>query len=224
MVRRGVSETQANDLEFIQVISQFPNRNAKIGSSKLRILRFFITKPYLSTYQIQKDLKEKGENIKDEKIRQRVISLHSLNLIEEIKNKKELKFDELLHGAEYYKLTTGGLFYLIYKDDHFLRTLPAESMKDIILYHGNDIIFKTFLYHSLKKETLLRLKGPDVFTGIFKWLYHSCDFTEKIVDSLERCNDTLQTMIHLFNWADTPERYDIDNIRFLDNVFDLHLG
>ncbi|MFL6399257.1 MAG: hypothetical protein ACJ72J_06715 [Nitrososphaeraceae archaeon] len=228
MVRRGVSETQANDLEFIQVISQFPNRNAKIGSSKLRILRFFITKPYLSTYQIQKDLKEKGENIKDEKIRQRVISLHSLNLIEEIKNKKELKFEErrrqLNLGTVYYKLTTGGLFYLIYNDNYFLRTLSPVLMSHFIRHHGDNIIFKTFLYSCLGKQTLLELKGKHIFEQIFKHLYDSCDFTEKVIDSLERCNDTSEMTVPLFNWADTTGRYHIDNLRFLENVFDLHLG
>jgi hypothetical protein len=224
IIRRGVSETQAND-EFIQVISQFPNRNAKISSARLRVLRSFITKPRLSTYQIQKAFKEKGENKQDEKIRLRVKWLHSVNLIEEIRNKKELKFDEKKRpNTVYFKLTTGGLFYLIYNDNYFLQTLPIASMKDIIRYHGNNIIFKTFLYHCLEKSTLLRIKGSDNLAAIFNVLSDSCEITDKIVDSLERCNDTSQTAIQLFNWTDIPERYDIDNLRFLDNVFDLRFG
>jgi hypothetical protein len=220
VVRRGVSETQAND-EFIQVISQFPNRNAKIGSATLRVLRLFITKPRLSTYQMQKAFKFK----QDEKIRLRVKWLHSVNLIEEIRNKKELEFDEKKRlNTVYFKLTTGGLFYLIYNDNYFLQTLPIASMKNIIRCHGNDILFKTFLYHYIKKSTLLRIKGSDTFAAIFNVLYESCEITEKIVKSLERCNDTSQPAIQLFNWTDIPERYDIDNIRFLDNVFDLRFG
>jgi hypothetical protein len=97
-------------------------------------------------------------------------------------------------------------------------------MKDIIVYHGNDIIFKTFLYHFLEKLALLRLKGQDIFAAIIDVLHDSCEITEKILDSLKRCNDTFETTIHLFNWFDIPERYDVDNIKFLDNIFDLHLG
>lgn len=70
----------------------------------------------------------------------------------------------------------------------------------------------------------MKLKGKDIFEQIFKHLYDSCDFTEKVIDSLERCNDTSQMTVQLFNWADNTDRYDIDNLRFLENVFDLHFG
>jgi hypothetical protein len=69
-----------------------------------------------------------------------------------------------------------------------------------------------------------RIKGSDTFAAIFDLLYYSCEITDRIVGSLEMCNDTSQTAIQLFNWTEIPERYDIDNIRFLDNVFDLHFG
>ncbi|MFL6424611.1 MAG: hypothetical protein ACJ71R_13600 [Nitrososphaeraceae archaeon] len=218
----GVSEIKADDLELI--LSQFPNRNAKIGSAMLRILRSFITKPYLSKYQLQKSFKEKGEPMDDEKIREKVNSLHSLNLIEEIRNKKGLKCDELVRRPVYYKLTTGALFYLIYNDNYFLRTLSPVLMTDFIRHYGDNIIFKTFLYPCFEKRPLPELKGKHIFEQIFKHLYDSCDFTEKVIDSLERCNDTSEMTVALFNWADTTDRYHIDNLRFLENVFDLHLG
>jgi hypothetical protein len=97
-------------------------------------------------------------------------------------------------------------------------------MSDFIRHHGDNTIFKTFLYCCLEKQTFLELKGKHIFELLLKRLYDSCDFTEKVIGSLERCNDTSQMTVPLFNWADTTDRYHIDNLRFLENVFDLHLG
>ena len=97
-------------------------------------------------------------------------------------------------------------------------------MRDFIRYHGDNSIFRTFLYSWLEKQTLLELKGKHIFEEIFKHLYDSCDFTEKVIDSLERCNDASAMTVALFNWADTTDRYHIDNLRFLENAFDLHLA
>ena len=44
----------------------------------------FVTKPYLSIYQIQKTLNSMGHNVKDETIRRRIKKLESLKLIEKL--------------------------------------------------------------------------------------------------------------------------------------------
>jgi hypothetical protein len=220
----GVSGIKADDLELIQVISQFPNINAKIGSSMLRILRFFVTKPYLSTYQIQKALREKGEDTAYEKVRQKIKRLHSFKLIEEIRKEDVCKLGELVHRAVYYKLSAGGIFYLLYKAKHIVPFLRPLSRRSFIRHHGDNIIFRTFLYPYLEKQTLLDIKGLVITEEIFRYLYRCCDTIHKTIDSLEKFKDTSQWTKPLFDWNNIPGQHDRGTLMFLDNEFHLNMG
>jgi hypothetical protein len=210
---RGISDYS----EYIQIISRFPNRHAKIGSGMQEILKFFINKPYLSTYQIHKVLKKTGQATKHENIRRKVKRLYLLNLIE---NTSEVsKPRELMHSAVYYKLTTGGIFYLIYKAA-LMQTLPTGSKRRFIQYHGDNIIFKTFLYPYFEKETLLEIKGTTPFYEISRYLQKCCSATDNVLASLGKFSD-IQLTMPLFPWNG---EYDRSAIMILENEFQLNLG
>jgi hypothetical protein len=219
----GISLNRAHDLELVQIISQFPNKNAKIGSSMLQILEFFVTKPYLSTYQIQKALQQRGKNIKHEKIRDKVKKLASLKLIEIVRS-EELRPRELMHGAVYYKLTLSGIFYFLYEARHVLPFLKPAGLRNFIRHHGNNILFRTFLYPYLEGQTFSDIRGIVTIQEIFTYLYRCCDATLKIIALLEEFKDESQWTMPLFDWNSIPGQYDKGIIMFLHSEFDLNLS
>jgi hypothetical protein len=218
----GISLNRADDFELVQIISEFPHRNAKISSTMLQILEFFVTKRYVSTYQIQKALQKKGKNIEHEKIRRKVNKLASLKLIERVRE-EEVKPREIMHSAVYYKLTPGGIFYLLYKARDLISLRP-DSRRNFIRYHGDNIIFKTFLYPYLEKQTLLDIRGMVTIQEIFTYLYRCCGTTDKTINSIERFRDESQWTMPLFDWNSIPGQYDNGIIMFLHNEFNLNLS
>ena len=222
----NIAVIRTDYLEFIDVISQFwfEFGDAKIDSVMLQILRSFVTKPYLSTYQVQKDFKEKGKNISDEMVRRKIKKLNSLKLIEDIKREHVHTFTELTHGAVYYRLSTGGIFYLLHQEQYVLPFLRTVSRRNFIRYHGDNIIFTTLLYPYLQKQTFFDIKGPVIAQEIFRYLNRCCDITYKIIESIEKHESMSRLEDPLFFWNCTPGQYDRDIIMALDCLFHLNLG
>ena len=181
-----------------------------------QILEFFINKPYLSTYQIHKVLKKTGQATKHENIRRKVKRLYSLKLIENTSEVRKPR--ELMHSAVYYKLTTGGIFYLIYKA-RIMQTSSTRSKRKFIQYHGDNIIFKTFLYPYFERETLLQINLIP-FYEISRYLQKCCGATDDVLASLEKFGNKQLTM-PLFPWNG---EYDRGAIMLLENEFRLSLG
>ena len=129
-----------------------------------------------------------------------------------------------MHRAVYYKLTTGGIFYLLYKAQHVLPFLKPDGRRNFIHHHGDNIIFRTFLYPYLEKQTFLDIRGIVTIQEIFSYLYRCCDTTHKIIDSIEKFKDESQWTMPLFDWNSIPGRYDKGTIMFLHNEFNLNLS
>jgi DNA-binding PadR family transcriptional regulator len=201
--QRGVSQIQVCDPELIKIISQYPNRNAKIRSNIVRLLMLFVTKPYLSTYQIQKTLNSIGQNVKDETIRRRIKKLESLKLIEKLSEEDVSTPRELMHKAAYYRLSEGGIYYLLYKAKKLPFLNPA-SRRNFILYYGDNVIFRTFLYPYIEKQTFLDLKGIVIIQEIFQYLIKCCATSDKTISSIEKFKGEQQWTVPLFDWNSMP--------------------
>lgn len=204
--------------EYISEISKFPNRNYDLGPVASKMLMLFANYPYMSTYQIFSLLKKKGGDVREmayKNVHKRIKQLHSLNLIEKVE-KQSLQniLEESIHNPTYYRLTTGGIFHLIYKDN-YLNDVFGENI--FYNYSGN-IIFKTLLYPYFEKETLSKIYWLITFTEILNYLNKCCVITNEIVE-LTKKNDR-SVLMDLFNW-DNPEDYNVTTMLFIDREFRL---
>ena len=179
---------------YISEILKFPNRNKDIGPIAALILGYFLKNPYTSTYQIYTYLKPTEHSMAYKNVFRRVQRLHSLNLIEKVKK------IESQHAAIYYRLTTGGIFYLLYKRQY---KPVSETLKKFFKNYSDNIIFKTFVYPYFEHRTILQL---NVFytQQISDYLYHCCKFTEH--DELDLDKEESIIYENVFEWDKVSER------------------
>jgi hypothetical protein len=130
-----ISSEQVDYDSYISEISKYPNRNYRLPPVASRMLVQFISHRYLSAYQIFRLLKNKGKKYEMayKNVHKRIKKLHSLNLIETVDRKSIKSVDESKHHPIYYRLTTGGIFYLIRKEDTDMYSSRMEK----------EIVFKT---------------------------------------------------------------------------------
>jgi hypothetical protein len=215
-----ISSKEAKYEEYVSEISKFPNRNYDLGPVASKMLMLFVNRPYISTYQIFTILKRRGEadEMAYKNVHKRIKQLHSLNLIEKVEKQSiQNILEESIHNPTFYRLTTGGIFHLIYKDKFSLsRTLGTKKM---FQNYGENIIFKTLLYPYFEKETLSKINMLMIFTEILNYLNECCAFTNDIVEFTKKKYGPV--VMPLFN-LDNPEEYDVGTMLCLDNEF--HLG
>jgi hypothetical protein len=183
---------QTDYREYIAEISKFPNRNAEPGSVAIDILRHFLSNDVISAYQIFKNLKSKGRPMAYKNVNKRVQKLRSLNLIKEVKMQSE-------HGAIYYRLTTGGIFNLLYK--YKFRSVMWLYKDEFFQNYGDNIIFKTLVYPYFDRETILKSYDYISIFELFSYLIRCCEITDNALTSLKTGEPVKK---FLFEWNSIP--------------------
>ena len=206
--------THIQSLSLINKIASFSNRNIALGQVEEEFLEYFAENPSLSAYQVwslhnspQKLWIYKLEHKKERKpmiyknVNKRVRRLHNLKLIEIIKR-------DPTHGAIYYKLTTGGIYYLIYnKNLEFINLL-----KKVLHNHSDNIIFKIFLDLYINRDTLLQIQSTSRISRICSYLHECCEAIERAIESINR-SSIGHLAEQVFLWQDVPG---VDNHRLID--------
>jgi hypothetical protein len=214
MVPYRLVSTHILDFSFINEISGFHNRNIDLGPVEDEFLKYFAQNPCLSAYQLW-GLHNSPPNLwryklvhkKERKptiyknVNKRVRRLHNLKLIEITKR-------DPTHGAIYYTLTTGGIYYLIHnKSREFI-----DLLKKVLQNHSDNIIFKIFLDPYIKRDSILQIKSTSRISRICSYLHDCCEATERALESINRSlNDYFKEQVFL--WQDVPG---VDNHRLID--------
>jgi hypothetical protein len=201
-------------LNYIEEISNLPNRNVVLGAVEEEFLKYFAENSHLSAYQVR-SLRNSRQNLwiykrtqKQEpnpmvykNVHKRVKRLYELNLIE----KEEKQYER---GAIYYRLSTGGIYYLIHnKNLEFINLL-----KKVLQNHSDNIIFKIFLDLYLKRDTLLQIQSTSRISRICSYLHECCEATERAIESINR-SSTGHLVEQVFLWQDVPG---VDNHRLIN--------
>jgi hypothetical protein len=149
-------------------------------------------------------------------VHKRIKQLHSLNLIEKV-DKESIRdpLEESIHNPTYYRLTTGGVFHLIYKEKSFLSNMSGKKM---FQNYSENIIFKTLLYPYFEKETVSKINMLMIFSEILNYLNKCCAFTNDIIEFTKKNYGPV--VMPLFNW-DNPEKYDVGTMLCLNHEFNL---
>jgi hypothetical protein len=142
-------------------------------------------------------------------VHRRIKKLHSLHLIEAIEG-------ETKHSAIYYRLSTGGLYYLIYKHRRFL----IRALKKILQNYADNIIFNTLLYPYIERDTILQMTLANIISKICKYLHDCCEQTESAIESIDKNIGQLFPG-ELFIWQHVPGDHNNKLLQFLKRVFRL---
>jgi hypothetical protein len=231
-----ISSQEINYEEYLSEISKFPDRNYELGPTASRILLFFATHPYLSTYQIFSSLRGNSDEMAYKNVHKIVKHLHSLKLIELVGKKSIAKQRESIHNPKYYRLTTGGIFSLIYNGQISLSApgmfsliyngqismqFPGmERIKKLFQNYNENIIFRTILYPYFEEQTLLQMDRAIIFDNLLDYLNKCCNITNTFIESINKNKWDVQ--LRLFNW-DNPEKYNELIVPYLNNQFNLNL-
>jgi hypothetical protein len=204
----------SSTLNYIEEISNLPNRNVVLGPVEEEFLKYFVENSHLSAYQVRslhnsrqklwiyKLTQKQQPNPMDYKnVHKRVKRLYELNLIE-----KEGKQSE--RGAIYYRLSTGGIYYLIHNKSREFITL----LKNVLQNHSDNIIFKIFLDPYIKRDTLLQIESTSRISKICSYLHECCEATERTLESINK-NRIGYVVEQVFLWQDVPG---VDNHRLID--------
>ena len=149
---------------YIPIVEKYKDVRYDIGDQAWELLFEFPNQDYLSSYEayssLNRGLLSSTGPVDYKNTHKRVKRMESLGLIEPVKE-SEIKAEDTKHGAKYYRISDAGMFYLFRKGgDHVSEMLPS-----IIEAHGNYMIFETFLYPYLKKETSLALGNAIAITA-----------------------------------------------------------
>jgi hypothetical protein len=196
---------------YISELSKYPHRNVELALVAKRILRYFAENECLSTYQVFTHLKTTKHSMAYKNAHKRVHKLHSLNLI------KEVKQENTKHGAIYYRLTTGGIFRLIYGS----RGIPVYNQRKLLEYYGDNVIFKTFIYPFIERKTLIQLPSYVLFVApVFSFVDECCRVTEQkqYKDPKYTGIDDSTPVYEMFDWNDLQGQDKNRLMDFLDST------
>jgi len=188
-----------------------------LGPVASTVLSQFLLGKYFSPYKIQKMLKNKGENHAYKDVHKRIQRLYSLELIERVPE-DQIHGERTLHNPIFYRLTIGGLFNLLYENGDVMFT---EDKKKIFLYHGDNIIFNTFIYPYIEQSTLIGIKGSFLPEIIFDYISKCCGIIDEIIEGLAGDGGFRPFPIDLFRWSEVPGEYDIQTVRKMANEFEV---
>jgi hypothetical protein len=218
-----ISAKWVNYEEFVSEISKFPNRNYALGPAATLMLMVFLNHPYRSAYQIYSTLKKMGKkhSIAYKNVLRPIKQLQSLNLIELVGEESiKDKLKESLHNPKYYRLTTGGIFNLIYNGQISLQFPGIEKVKKLFQNYGENIIFRTILFPYFEEQSLSLIDSSIIFDEILDYLNKCCAITNTFIESINK--NKWEAQLSLFNW-DSPEKYNELIVPYLNNQFDLNL-
>jgi hypothetical protein len=142
-------------------------------------------------------------------VHNRIKRFYELKLIE--KEEKESK-----HGAIYYRLSTGGIYYLI----HNMSREFFGLLKNVLQNHSDSIIFKIFLDPYMERDTILQIKSTSRISRICYYLYQCCEATERAIESINR-SSIGHLAKQVFLWQDVPGVDDHRLKNFLKQEFDV---
>jgi hypothetical protein len=138
---------------------------------------------YLSTYQI---FRGKSGEMAYKNVHKIVKHLHSLNLIEIVGRKSIGKERESIHNPKYYRLTTGGIFSLIYNDQFSLQFPGMEKIKNLFQNYSENIIFRTILYPYFEEQSLSLMDSSMIIEEILDYLNKCCAITNTFIESINK--------------------------------------
>jgi hypothetical protein len=236
-IKGYISSVELDYEEYLSEISKFPNRNYELGPTASMILLFFAMHPYLSTYQIFSSLRGKSDEMAYKNVHKIIKHLHSLKLIELVAKKSINKERESIHNPKYYRLTTGGIFSLIYNGQISLLApgmlsliyngqisllAPGiEKIKKLFQNYSGNIIFKTILYPYFEEQNLLQMDNAIIFGQLLDYLEKCCASTNYFVEYMKE--NKWFVVMDFFNW-DNPEIYNPLAILYLNRQFNLNLS
>jgi hypothetical protein len=204
----------SSTLTYLEEISKLPNRNIILGPVEEEFLKYFAENLYLSAYQVRSlhnsrqklwiykhTQKQEPNPMIYKNVHKRVKRLYELKLIE--KEEKEFK-----HRAIYYRLSTGGIYYLIHNKSREFITL----LQNVLQNHSDNIIFKVLLDPYIKRDTILRIEDTSRKSQICSYLHECCEATERTLESINRSSHG-HLVEQVFLWQDVPG---VDNHRLTD--------
>jgi hypothetical protein len=178
-----------------------------------KILVLFATSPPLSVYKIFQNHKSVHKMNYKKYVNKIVKQLLDLKLIESVENKISK------HRAIDYRLSTGGLCYLIYnKKKEFIGLFNT-----VLQHYDQNIIFTTLLYPYLQKSSLVNIIDTAQISRICAYLHDCYEEIENVLESKEK-NYNKNIVQQVCLWNDVHEK-GVDNDRlidFLKHEFDLH--
>jgi hypothetical protein len=135
--------------------------------------------------------------------------LYGWKLIEVTENKKNSK-----HGAKYYRLSTGGIYYLINNKWRVVTRL----LKTLLEHYNDNIIFTHLLYPYLQQETVLKIEETPLIAKICLHLHNCCEGIEGALESIHK-SFVPYVVQQVFLWNDVPGHDNHRLFEFLKNEF-----
>jgi hypothetical protein len=199
--------------KLITYISEIGNRKKNLKMQQDKILVLFATSPPLSVYKIFHNHKSIHKMNFPKDVRKIVKQLLDLKLIENVENKISK------HRAIDYRLSTGGLCYLIYnKKKEFIGLFNT-----VLQHYDQNIIFTTLLYPYLQKSSLVNIIDTTQISRICAYLHDCYEEIENVLESKEK-NYSKSVVQQVCLWNDVHEKGADNNrlINFLKGEFDLN--
>lgn len=163
---------------YILYLYQQEKFDVSLSNVAKRLLGSFVKRKICSTYQCYKDLKaayeQEDKTITYKNVYKRIQKLYESNLIEKVKDRND---EETKHGAIFYRLTSFGVFYLIFN--------RIANRKEIIIENKNDQLFLLFLYPYLKFGTIESLTDNRIVSYAFSYLTKCCHNLQQIINEMK---------------------------------------
>jgi len=189
--------------EFITEISKVSKRRRKIKLQDEFLILFAKTSP-LSVYQIYNKHKSDHRMRYIQSVRKKIKQLLDSNLIVKVKNRTSK------HRAIDYRLSTGGLYHLIYN-----KRIEFIGLFNRILQHYNqDIVFRILLYPYIQKSSLEGIRNASLISKICAYLYDCCEEVQNTLESIKKSHSRYVVQ-QVCLWNDVHERGE-DNYRLID--------
>jgi hypothetical protein len=175
------------------------------------ILYRFAENPVISAYDISPVKRNKKSNSNYKDTRNRIKRLEDLGLIEKV---TECENVPNIHKAQYHKLSTRGIYYII-SNNLRLQYGQYDISINLLKNYVDHPLFQHFLYPCIEHETLLKLGDTAIFSHVFSYLYDCCKKVEETVHMINNTDNRTRNGYvtrQLFSW-DNISKEDKDNLR-----------
>jgi hypothetical protein len=196
-------------LECSELIKEISKASEGRRESKLQdeFLILFAKNSPLSAYQIYKIYNEQRSYHKMTYIsgvKKRIKRLLGRNLIEKVENNTSK------HRAIYYRLSTAGLYHLIYNKRGEFIGLFNKTLQ----HYDQHIIFRILLYPYCQKSSLEDISDTGLISKICIYLYDCCEEARNTLESIKK-SYSRYVVQQICLWNDVHERGG-DNYRLID--------
>ncbi len=189
--------------ELVTGISKIPKRKNKLKRQD-DFLKMFADNPPLSVYQIFNNHKSVHKLNYNRRVKVVIKQLLNFKFIEKVENRISK------HGAIDYRLSSGGLYYLIYNN----RREFIGLFKKVLHYYDQNIMFTILLYPYLQKPSLENIIDTVLISKICAYLHECCEEIQSALESIENSNNKYVVQ-QVCLWNDVHER-GRDNHRLID--------